>query len=45
MARPVFLAANGRFDAREIDAASWLGLQAHGSLRPLPRRLTNRKSR
>jgi hypothetical protein len=43
MARPVFLAANGRFDACEIDAASWLGLKAHALPRPLPRRLTNRK--
>jgi len=41
MAPPVFLAANGRVDACEIDAASWLVLRAQAR----PRRVTNRKSR
>ena len=45
IARPVFHAANGRFDTREIGAALWLGLKAHALLRPLLSRLTNRKSR
>ena len=45
MARPVFPAANGRFDACEIDAAWWLGLKAHALLRLPTRRLTNGTSR